>query len=67
MQGMRKEKVILVGTLIEVSVVVIGGEYVAPRFVSSCSGGFCDFGMEEEDERKSGELGTELKPVSVDI
>jgi hypothetical protein len=32
-----------------------------------CRGDFCDLGMEEEEEMKSAELGTELKPVSVDI
>jgi hypothetical protein len=64
---MREEEVILVGTVIEVGVVDVGGEYVASRFVGSCGGGFCDLGMEEEEDRKSGELETELEPTPVDI
>jgi hypothetical protein len=32
-----------------------------------CSGGFCDLGMVDEEEIKRSELGTELKPVPIDI
>jgi hypothetical protein len=38
-----------------------------PRFVGSCGGGFCDLEIEEEEKTDSGELGTKLEPVSVDI
>jgi hypothetical protein len=37
------------------------------RFIGSCDGGFYDLGIEEEEERKMGELGTELEPAPVDI
>jgi hypothetical protein len=28
------------------------------RFIGSCGGGFCDLGMEEEEETECAELGT---------
>jgi hypothetical protein len=36
-------------------------------FVGSYSGDFCDLGIEEEEERNSGELGTEFEPAPIDI
>jgi hypothetical protein len=38
-----------------------------PHFVGSCGKGFYDLGIEEEEERKSGELEMELEPTSIDI
>jgi hypothetical protein len=32
-----------------------------PHFIDSCGEGFCDLGMEEEEEMKYSEFGTELK------
>jgi hypothetical protein len=37
------------------------------RFVGFDSGDFCDFGIEEEEERNSGDLGMKLEPTPVDI
>jgi hypothetical protein len=37
------------------------------RFVGSGGGDFCDLGIEEEEERNSGDLGTKLEPTPVDI
>jgi hypothetical protein len=37
-----------------------------PRVVSSCGRCFCDLGMEEEEEMKCAELGTELELVPAD-
>jgi hypothetical protein len=34
-----------------------------PHFVDSYSRGFCDLGMEEEEETKCAELGAELEPT----
>jgi hypothetical protein len=48
----------LAGTLIEVGIGDIGVESLMPRFVSSCDRGFCDLGMEEEEDMKCAELGT---------
>jgi hypothetical protein len=64
---MREEKVILVGTVIEVDIVDIDGESDVSCFVISCDGDFCDLGIEEEEERNSGELGTKLEPAPLDI
>jgi hypothetical protein len=36
-------------------------------FVSSCGGDFYDLGIEEEEERNSEELETELESALVDI
>jgi hypothetical protein len=38
-----------------------------PRFIGSCIRGFCDLGMEEEEERKSADLKIELESALVDI
>jgi hypothetical protein len=38
-----------------------------PRFVGSCSGGFYNLGIEEEEKRNSGELGMELESAPLDI
>jgi hypothetical protein len=37
------------------------------RIISSDGGDFCDLGIEEEEERNSGELGMKLKSAPVDI
>jgi hypothetical protein len=67
MQGMCEDEVVLVGAIIEVGIVDVGGELVTSRFVSSYGGDFYDLGIEEEEERKSGEVGMELEPALVDI
>jgi hypothetical protein len=64
MQGIREEEDVLVGALIEVGVANVSIEYLTPNFIGSYSRGFCDLGMEEEEETKCAELAVNLEPAS---
>jgi hypothetical protein len=53
MHGIHQEEVVLAGALFEVGVADVG----------FYGGGYCDLGMEEEEETKCAELGVKLEPT----